>query len=111
MQLIVSVVAEEDDRPPAGASVRVEVRDVSFADVPAPVVCAAEGAVSSPSHDQPALLAELICACEQIPPGAIVWAHVDSDQDGRVSVGDYITKQAFPVPAGGGRLSVMVRRV
>jgi hypothetical protein len=41
-----------------------------------------------------------------------VWAHIDTDSDGRVSRGDYINVQSFPVPAGSNpRLPVVLKRI
>jgi hypothetical protein len=45
-------------------------------------------------------------------PGLTVWAHVDVDGDGRVSKGDWVTVQSYPLPEGeAARLAVAVRRV
>lgn len=45
-------------------------------------------------------------------PGLTAWAHVDVDGDGRVSKGDWVTVQSYPVPGGvAARVAVSVRRV
>jgi hypothetical protein len=41
-----------------------------------------------------------------------VWAHVDVDRDGKVSAGDYLTVQSFPLPrVATPRAEVTVKRV
>jgi hypothetical protein len=40
-----------------------------------------------------------------------VWAHVDCDRDGRVSQGDLITTESFPIPPDGSALTVRVRAI
>jgi hypothetical protein len=45
------------------------------------------------------------------PGGSLnVWVHVDVDESGDVSKGDYITMQSYPV-RGGGSMRVEVQRV
>lgn len=40
---------------------------------------------------------------------AVVAAHLDLSGDGRVTVGDYVTMESFPIPRTGDALSMRVR--
>jgi uncharacterized lipoprotein YbaY len=112
LQLNVTVLLDDDDRPPAGSPLRVEIRDVSFADAPARVLAATLGQVTEPVPDEKPVLAEITCEVDQWPGMGVVWVHVDVDEDGRVSAGDYITKQSYPLPVQGQTtMRVSVRRV
>ena len=115
-RLVVTVVLEGGVPPPTGAPLRVEVRDVAYADAPAEVLGAAVTEVSGTPGDASAearpVLGTVTCEVERAPEMGIVWCHVDVDGDGRVSSGDYITIQSWPVPPGGaGEMTVTVRRI
>lgn len=108
VKVIVEVSVSGPERPPAGAPITVEVRDTSLADAPSETLSAARGVVR---ESGPLAVVELEVA--DLPThGATVWAHVDVDEDGRVSRGDYLTTASHPV-AGGAEvtLPVTVRRI
>jgi uncharacterized lipoprotein YbaY len=114
--LVVEVVAEGPDRPPAGAPVRVEVRDTTLADTEAPLV-AEQRAVVAGEQSSWLQNVEIEIRDESIDPRGrlTAFAHVDVDGDGALSAGDFITTRSFPVPvqeaAGEARLQVAVTRI
>lgn len=57
------------------------------------------------------VLASVALELEEGPGQRTVWAHLDIDGDGRVSPGDLITMESFPVTPGATRMVVRVRRV
>ncbi len=93
--VVVEISFEGEERPPEGAPVHVEVRDTTYIDTIAPLVAEMSGAVES---DRGARLGAVQL---DVPPDApselTVFAHVDVDGDGGVSVGDFITTQAYPL--------------
>jgi hypothetical protein len=106
--VVVEVSAAGETRPSAGAPVLVQILDTTYQDAPATVLAEARGVVSA----QGEVLASMELALEARAPDTTVWAHVDLDGDGRVSGGDYITTQSFPVPAGERpRVRAVVKRV
>jgi hypothetical protein len=111
MTLLVDVVfqPEVDTRPEPGSRVVIELRDTSLEDAPAITMEAAEGVVAPGGGP-------LLATVELLPPRSplTVWAHVDTDGDGRVSVGDLVTMQSFLVPSleqAPARIAVTVRQV
>ena len=101
--------ARGDDRPPAGSPIHVQARDTTFEDAAAPVIAAVDCAVSDVA-DGPLAIAEL--SLESLPTSAIVWAHVDVDRDGRLSKGDFVTMQSYPIPgADRAELDIEVRGI
>jgi len=47
-----------------------------------------------------------------IVDGTTIWAHVDVDRDGRVSTGDFITVQSYPVTdRGQHELTIRLKQV
>lgn len=97
--MIVTVVvhASTHTRPPANAPVIVQVQDTSLADAPARVLGEGRGSIGA-SDD--AALATVDVDVTATADRMTVWVHVDVDQDGRVSKGDFITMQSHSVPAG-----------
>ncbi len=97
-----------EQRPVANAPIIVQVQDSSLADAPARVLGEQRGSVGG--SDGPLARIDV-----QVPATAqrmTVWAHIDVDRDGRVSKGDYITVQSYPVPdAPHPTLSVIVKKV
>jgi hypothetical protein len=109
MHVIVEITSHDEERPPIGASIRVEARDTTYEDAPAEVVGSAAGEVRE-------TLGELLDTVElslwRRPDSCVVWVHVDVDGDGRISAGDYITMVAYPIPpAEDAVVPVAVRRV
>jgi hypothetical protein len=108
--VVVEAVAGQA-RPPAGAPISVQLRDTTFQDVAHPVLAEARGRVNAePGERLAALELDLPAAA---PASVIAWAHVDVDDDGRVSSGDYVTTAAHAVTESdaGTPLRVTVRRV
>jgi len=102
-------VATSGAMPPAGTPVIVEAQDTSLADAPARVVARARGVVST-SNDH--VVATVSLSLEEPPNDYTIWVHIDVDRDGRISVGDFITMESFPLSGAVGReLTVRVRRV
>jgi len=97
MKVVVEISVSGAERPPAGAPVRVEVRDTSLADAPSVTMGGADGVVGEAAQGP---LGVLEVELASLPRGCTVWAHVDVDEDGRVSRGDFLTTAAFPVPPG-----------
>jgi uncharacterized lipoprotein YbaY len=106
--VVVEVAVEGSERPPIGVPVNVEIRDVGLADAPAVTLGKAKGAV----RGRKGILATVNVEVPVLARHAAVWAHVDVDRDGRLSAGDFITVQSFPVPPGATpQVRVTVRRV
>lgn len=95
MQLRV-VVTARGPAPGAGVPLRVEVRDTSVADSGATVVAAATEPVTGPDGSA---LAELTFDLpdDGAPRDWTVWAHVRAAGEERVTSGDWITVQSYPV--------------
>jgi uncharacterized lipoprotein YbaY len=97
----------------AGASLRIVLNDVSRADGAA--VAVGEQPISALPHgttSDASIPFELRVGPLSPRSRYALWAHVDMDRDGQVSVGDFITMESFPVIAGDtSHLRVRVRRV
>ncbi len=94
---------EGAERPPAGAPVVVRVEDTTYADAAAEVVAEARGRVSDGGE---ALLESLELPFASAGPGDYrVRAHVDVDDDGAVTRGDYVSTASY---AAGADMSVRV---
>jgi hypothetical protein len=104
MELTIEIVASGDSPPPAGAPVIVQIRDAGLQDVASLVVAEARGVASGD-----AIVARVQVEFERCG-SPIVWAHVDVDESGDVTLGDFITMQSFGV-RGEGAMRVEVRRV
>ena len=105
MELTVEIVAAGGARPPAGSPVVVQIRDAAEQDVAATML--AETRVTTRDEE---VLARAQLSCDALGSDPIVWVHVDVDDSGEVSKGDYITMQSYPV-RGGGTMRVEVRKV
>lgn len=109
MVVIVEVHVEGDARPPASSPILVQVRDTSLADAPAKMVAEARGEVRGLQGNW---LETVELVIDELPGDCTVWAHVDVDRSGRVSKGDFVTMQSYPLAAGDEvRSRVAVRRV
>ena len=108
MFVLVEVTVTGDERPPEDAVVRVEVRDTSIADAPAVTLGSATGLV----RGHGTWLETVEVEVDELPVGCTVFVHVDVDGDGRVSSGDYLTTQSYPIPREPEpRLTVEVRPI
>jgi uncharacterized lipoprotein YbaY len=94
MKLQVVVTSYEGAPLPAGCPVRVELRDTSVADAPAVLVHQAKATV--PARGRTSTI-ELTIKVAAVPDGTTAWAHIDVDRDGRVSKGDYVCVESYPV--------------
>lgn len=100
MLLHVDILGAETKRPPAGALVRVQVRDTTLIDVESPLVAETTAVVEEQS-------AELGTVDLEVPESAVdprgrldLFVHVDINGDGTLRPGDLITTQSYPVPRG-----------
>jgi hypothetical protein len=116
MLLLVEVSVEGQERPPVGSPVHLEVRDTSLADVESPLVTESMAEVGT-TQSRWLQNVEL-----EIPESELsskrhltVFVHVDVDQDGVLSAGDYITTRSYEIPYGVAadetRLQVTVKRI
>lgn len=107
MDLWLDIVAADGTELPPGSALRVEVRDASWADGPARVIHRMDTRTPSGASLFPVEL-----RVDTLASGAIVWVHLDADGDGKVSVGDYITTQSYPLAShAAARMRVELRRV
>lgn len=108
------VVFREGARSFTGATVYVRLEDVSRMDAPSRlVVQEVMPGVSYVAGSHTTLPFELHGRISDDSASYIVRAHVDVDQDGRVSRGDYVSVENYPVLTSGHghQVSVQVREV
>src|SRR6266498_1632358 len=106
--MVIEVVVEGTERPPAGAPMVVQVLDTTYADAPAQVVAHTSAHVAS-DEGETLQTVELPFT----PTGTAdyrIRAHVDVDADGAVSLGDFVTTAAYPA-TGKDPVRVAVRKV
>jgi uncharacterized lipoprotein YbaY len=109
MTLQITIVSAGGDSLPNGSPVRVEVRDTSLADAPAKLVRRVDLAV--PETKRTSSLSVRIDIAS-VPDGTTLWAHVDVDRDGRVSEGDLVSTESYPVSqAARQALTIRVKKV
>jgi uncharacterized lipoprotein YbaY len=97
----------------SGASVKIRLDDVSRMDAES-VPLGEHAVMNLPRGASTASALPFEVRAAGLKAGAryTLWAHVDMDRDGQVSVGDFITMEDFPVSAdGAGFHRVRVRRV
>ena len=104
--MTLQVTITSDTTLPAGKPVRVEVRDTSVADAAA-IVVTSQTARVPPSGEPLVVTLQL----DRVESGYTIWAHVDTDSNGRVSKGDLITMESYPVARSGEQTTVRVRSV
>lgn len=87
----------------------MEVRDTSLIDAPSRTVGAADGQVREQASSWlDTLEVEAPSPCRH----CTIWAHVDVDNDHKVSPGDFVTTVAYPVPPDSpARLTIRVQKV
>jgi uncharacterized lipoprotein YbaY len=107
MTLQLTIVSPADPLPP-GSPLRVELRDTSFADAAAVVVKKVETTVPKA---KPTRSLAVSMDVTTIPDGASVWAHIDVDRDGRVSRGDWISTESYPVTAATRQITIRLKKV
>ncbi len=112
--LVTGNVVIDGGRPFTGAQMRIMLEDVSRLD--APSISIVEQVIDGVSYDSSSgtsLEFSLHGAIPNERANYAVRVHVDVDRDGRVSRGDYITMESFPVLTHGhpDRVTVRVREV
>ena len=91
----VELQVEKRLRVPTGSPVSVEIRDTALQDAPARTLGGTRGRIDGPRDG---LVAVVAVEVEQLARESTIWAHIDVDGDGRVSRGDFLTTQSYPVP-------------
>jgi hypothetical protein len=108
--ITVEVVVAGQPRPPKGVPIIVQIRDTGYQDAPATVLGEARGVVSGSKDDLLAAIRVDVNA-DTLPRHTTVWAHVDVDNNARVSGGDYVTMQSYPVSGPSAKTRVAVKQV
>ena len=108
MELTVEIVAAGLSGPPAGAPVIVQIRDAGLQDEASTTVAEVRVTSNECTAGEPFARAQLRMESGSGYP--IVWVHVDVDESGDVTKGDFITMQSYPVREGG-TMRVEVRQV
>jgi len=110
MRVVVDIFTE-DGRPPSGTPIVVQVRDTQLQDAPAVTKGEASAEVE---HGEDGKIATIEVPVDDPSRVQTVWARVNVSGQPRVSQGDYVTVQSFPVPeseADKPRVRVVVKRV
>jgi uncharacterized lipoprotein YbaY len=95
MRLTVTITSSSGEPLPTGSRVTVQLLDTSYEDAPAVTLQQVSADVSSRGQtDRLPVSLELNAA----RAGLTLRVHVDVDRDGRVSVGDYVSTQSYPLP-------------
>jgi uncharacterized lipoprotein YbaY len=94
MKLQLTVVTAEGAPLPGGSSLNIEIRDTSLADAFATTLKRVE--VSVPQAGRTMSL-PVSMELHDVPDGTTVYAHLDADGDGRVTRGDYVSVESYPV--------------
>jgi hypothetical protein len=103
--MVVEIVSEGAEHPPAGAPLLVQVLDTTYADAPARVVAETTAEVAPTGRQNVELHPRLESGGDYR-----VRAHVDVDRDGAVSPGDFVTPAAHPAREGE-PVRVIVRKI
>src|SRR2546421_9711413 len=94
MLIEVNITSSSGEALPPGSLLKVELRDTSMQDVPAIVMKRVHTSVPKEGRTT-ALPVTLEVA--GVPDGTTVWAHIDVDRDGRISKGDFMTVESYPI--------------
>lgn len=96
MTLHLTIVCASGEAFPPGSQLTVEIRDTSYADAPAVSLHRAQKPIAKKGRTNSI---SIPIKLQSVPGGTTVWAHVDVDGDGRVSKGDFVTTESYPVTA------------
>lgn len=96
---------------PPTTVVRVKLLDVSAADAPAKIVDEAVIDASKWVSGGEPLTFALDAAGATNAGSLVVGVHVDRSGDGTLAPGDYIQRQSYPATAGGGPITVDLRKI
>ena len=109
MQIEANVISLNGEPFPPGSPLKVELRDTSMQDVPAIVVKQVHASVPK-AADTTSMPVTLEVAT--VPDGTTLWAHIDVDHDGRVSKGDFVSVESYPITlAPAQSLTVRVKKI
>ena len=109
MLIEVNIIGFSGEAFPPGSPLKVEIRDTSLQDVAATVLKQVRANV--PRADRVTAVPVRL-QVDRVPDAATLWAHIDVDGDGRVSKGDFVTVQSYPITfAPTQSLTVRVKRV
>ncbi len=100
------------DRPrrlPPECRIRVEVIDARWADAPHRVIAAAQIDPAGLPEEVEFIPFRLAAALPAAGPPCLITAHVDVDGDGRVSRGDLITMESYPIVSSADTIDTTVR--
>ena len=108
MELAVEIVAAVGTDIPADATCRVEVRDVTLQDAPSVTL---EAVTIPVGGKAPTMMVRATFNPDTSRPerrDLTVWAHLSMDGTDRVTPGDYLTTQAYPVPRDAEKAAIQV---
>lgn len=94
MKLALKVISATGEPFRPGSPMRIEIRDTSVADAPAVVLKQLRTVVPISGRTTEM---EVAMEVPSVPSGTTVWVHLDSDSDGRVSPGDFVSVESFPL--------------
>ena len=93
---------------PRGSPLLVELRDTSLEDAAAITLKQVTSRVERAGDEA----LKVTIDHGSVPEGTTAWVHLDVDGDGRVSKGDYITMESYPIATGGDQeMSIRLKRV
>lgn len=106
--LTLNIQLPEGASVPRGSPLLVELRDTSLADAPAVILKRVNSTVARAGADS----LRVTMDPGSVPEGTTVWVHLDADSNGRVSIGDYITVESYPVAVRGPQeMTIRLKRV
>jgi uncharacterized lipoprotein YbaY len=109
LDLLLNIVGFTGEPLPAGSPAIVEIRDTSLADAPAKVLYQQRVVVPPTTTVMTVPVKAQLAA---LPDGTTVRVHIDVDHDGRVSRGDFVTVESYPVTSAPTQsLTVRVKKV